>query len=105
CAASEPDLFILYMGNNEAIGFYAPEPDQFNLTAHPRLIRFVQWFKSTKLAQLLGSVARSLRKEPPKRDKQDMEYFRKHALAADHPLREAIVGNFRRNLAEIIETT
>lgn len=104
CAEFDPDLFILYAGNNEAIGFYAPEPGRFNLTQHPRLIRFVQWLKGTRLAQLLANTTRALRKEPSKREKQDMEYFRRHALAVDDPLREAVVSNFRRNLDAIVET-
>lgn len=101
CAAHDPDLFIVFMGNNEAVGFYAPEPGRFNLTAYPRLIRFAQWLKSTKSAQLFDSIIQGRRKESSAREKQDMEFFRKHLLAADHRLREAVLSNFRRNFDDI----
>jgi hypothetical protein len=91
------------MGNNEAVGFYAPEPGQFNLTAHPRLIRLVQWLKSTKLAQLFVNASRALRKQSPKREKQDMEFFRKRLLSAHDPLRRTVIENFRANLSEILQ--
>lgn len=101
CARQEPDLFIIYAGNNEAVGFYAPEPGRFNLTAYPRLIRIVQWLKSTKLAQLFVNAGRALRPKPPQREKQDMEFFRNRRFAEDDPLRQAVVRNFQSNLREI----
>jgi tetratricopeptide (TPR) repeat protein len=104
CAGHEPDLFIIYLGNNEAVGFFAPEPGQFNLTPHPRLIRLVQWLKSTKLAQVFVDIERRLQKETPKRDQQDMDFFRKRLLSADDPLRQAVIGNFQANLSEIVQT-
>jgi tetratricopeptide (TPR) repeat protein len=103
CARYDPDLFIIYMGNNEAVGSYAPEPTGFNLTAHPHLIRFVQWLKSTKLAQLFVNVARAVSKTPPVREKQDMEFFRQRRFSADHPLRQAVIDNFRSNLRDIVD--
>jgi tetratricopeptide (TPR) repeat protein len=101
CARHEPDLFLVYMGNNEVVGLYAPDPGKFNLTAHLRLIRGVQWFRSTRLGQLLTSVVRHPSEAKP--EKQDMEYFRNHRLAADDPLRMAIAENFQANLRDIVQ--
>ena len=47
CAEHEPDLFVIYAGNNEMTGLYAPEPGELNLTAHPRLLRLVTRVKMT----------------------------------------------------------
>lgn len=100
CARHEPDLFLIYLGNNEAIGLYAPEPQGFHAAAHLRLLRAVQWLRATRLAQLLEAPARLLAKPPP-RPEQDMDFFRRHALPADHPRRAAVYANFRANLADI----
>ena len=31
CATRDPDLFIVYMGNNEAVGFASPGPESVGL--------------------------------------------------------------------------
>jgi len=100
CAGHQPDLFIVYMGNNEAIGLYSPEPDSRNITSNLSLLRTMQRFKATRLYQCLASGTRKLRKNP-ERKTQDMEFFRKHRFAADDPRRNTIYRNFRANLEDI----
>jgi len=100
CAALSPDLFLVYMGNNELIGLHAPSHEELNLTPHLRLLRLGQAIKSTRLAQLTQAL---LRKLAPKREPkpQDMEFIRRQRLALDDPLRDAVYANFRANLSEI----
>lgn len=100
CATHDPDLFLVYMGNNEAIGRYAPEPDSKNLRSNLRLLRTEQRIKTTRLYQWLESIVRKIRVKPEKKT-QDMEFFRKHRLAADDPQRKSIYKNFRANLQEL----
>ena len=95
CAEHDPDLLIVYMGNNEVTGLYAPEPGSPNLVAHPRLLRLITWAKTTRTAQLFGSPGRGA--EAP----QDMPFFRARRIAADDPRRLAILDNFRANLRDI----
>src|SRR5262249_23624577 len=45
CAEQSPDLFIVYLGNNEAIGLHAPDPNSFSFTPYLRLLRAGQWIK------------------------------------------------------------
>jgi tetratricopeptide (TPR) repeat protein len=100
CARYEPDLFVVYMGNNEAIGVYAPEPEGFNLSAHLGLLRAAVWVRGTRVVQGIESLGRALLK-PGARREQDMAYFRQHRLRADDPRREGIYRNFQANLRDI----
>ena len=100
CLEHEPDLFILYMGNNEVEGLYAPVPGRFNLTPYLKVLRFRQWLKSTRLAQVLDSLARRGR---AKVRIHDMNYFRQRRLALDDPQRQAVYENFRENLNDICD--
>lgn len=103
CAEYEPDLFIIYMGNNEVVGLHAPEPDKRTCISFLRLLRGIQWLKTTRTGQLADSAYRSgcKKKEKP----QDMDFFRDHRLASDDPRRQAVRNNFQANLNDILETT
>ena len=103
CAAHEPDLFIAYMGHNEAVGLYAPEPGAPNFAAHLGLLRTIQRAKMTRLAQLLKSAAAHLASPPPEVT-QDMPFYRRKRMAADDPRRAAVRENFRENLRAIGQT-
>lgn len=102
CARYEPDLFVVYLGNNEAIGVYSPDPEGFNLGAHLWLLRAAQALRSLRLVQAIESLGRALRKPGP-RPEQDMAYFRRHRLRADDPRRECIYRNFQANLLDICQ--
>ena len=84
CAARDPDLFIFYMGNNEAVGFSAPGPESLGLAENLSLIRASLWLNTTRTGQLLSRLLRGkaagAAKEP-----QDAEFFRRHFIAADDP--------------------
>ena len=98
CARHQPDLFVVYMGNNEAVGLHAPGPETTFLDRHQVLIRLMQAARSSKVGQLLVSFGRSSR--PPA---QDMDFFRAHRMRADDPRRESLYENFQANLEDICE--
>jgi tetratricopeptide (TPR) repeat protein len=102
CAALAPDLFIVYLGNNELIGLHAPTPTGFNFAEHPWLLRLGEALKATRLAQLTRSLRRRLGPNPPQ-VMQDMEYLRRQRLAFDAPRRQAAYKNFQANLDDICE--
>lgn len=101
CARYEPDLFLIYMGNNEIIGLYSPEPGRFNFSKWPTLIQVRQWARRMRVGQLLMSAA--IHFGPKTKPTQDMEYFRRVRLAADDPDREPVHENFERNLNAICD--
>ncbi|MCX6903236.1 MAG: tetratricopeptide repeat protein, partial [Verrucomicrobia bacterium] len=105
CARHSPDLFLIYMGNNETVGLHSPEPRGFNITPYRRLILVSQWARATRLAQWVERTVLAVRKGAAKRPEQDMEYFREHGLLAAAPRRAPIYDNFRANLEDIAQAT
>jgi tetratricopeptide (TPR) repeat protein len=102
CAKLSPDLFLVYMGNNELIGLHAPSPEEINFTAHLWLLRWGQRVRSTRVAQLVEGGMRRWSGSPEK-TAQDMDYLRRQRLAFDDPRRDAVYANFHANLADLCD--
>jgi tetratricopeptide (TPR) repeat protein len=100
CAELSPDLFLIYMGNNELIGLHAPSPEEFRLSSNIRWLRFKLALHRLKLMQFGGSMLARLGKEGS-RPKQDMEFFRRQRLAFDDSRREPVYRNYEINLRDI----
>ena len=56
CAAHQPDLFVVYMGNNEVVGPFGPATVFQQWSPNRKLIRATAWLKSTRVGQLLGDT-------------------------------------------------
>jgi hypothetical protein len=89
CAGLAPDLFVIYMGNNELNGLYGPKTPVTFFGKHPALIPAFHRLKQTRTVQLLRRVlkanpeaARTKRKPPT------AEFFREHRTALDDPERD-----------------
>ena len=102
CAQLSPDLYIVYMGNNEVIGLHSPSPGEVNFTPYLRLLRLGHAIKATRLAQFTQAMLRRLRPTQPI-DKKDMNYLRTQRLAFDDSSRDAVYDNFRANLEDIVQ--
>jgi len=102
CADLDPDLFLVYMGNNELVGLHAPGPDSQGLTEHLTLLRLIQWVRSSRTGQLIAPVTQFLAPKQPKGD-QDMDFFREHRLREADPGRLAVYQNFRSNLEDLLD--
>jgi tetratricopeptide (TPR) repeat protein len=105
CAPLEPDLFIIYMGNNEVVGPFGPgtilDPYSGSLAA----IRAGLWVKSTRLGQAFRDLAGRLAPRPEAPDEwKGMQMWREGRVAADDPRLEAVYSHFRRNLEDICRT-
>ncbi|HTD86301.1 MAG TPA: hypothetical protein VK850_06960, partial [Candidatus Binatia bacterium] len=96
CARLKPEVFIVYMGNNEVIGLHGPEPGCSRLSQWLPLMRAADFLKGTRLGQLVRRSAGSSQKTD-----QDMDFFRKHRLAPDDWRREAVLQNFAADLRDI----
>lgn len=103
CAQQQPDLFVIYAGNNEVVGLHAPEPGRRGLTGRRWLLRLLQAARSSRLGQGLTALTSRWQPNQPDEAGQDQEFFRRHRLAADDPGRQAVYDNFRANLAEILD--
>lgn len=100
CAKYGADAILVYLGNNEEVGLYAPEPDKFNIVKYPFLIELKHLASQTKISQLLESLMMKIGK-PGNPPVQDFEYFKKHRIAFNDSLRIATIKNFESNLRKI----
>lgn len=101
CARHEPDLFIVYMGNNELMGAYGvgATPERFSFGLSRTVIRTALWARATKLGQLLDRWLgpRGWQKPPL----QDEAFFRAHWVNATDRRRVLVQNNFRANLDDL----
>ncbi|MBN1359220.1 MAG: tetratricopeptide repeat protein [Sedimentisphaerales bacterium] len=101
CARLQPDLFVVYMGNNEVIGQYGPTTF---LGRHPGLIGVLHRMMATRVAQCLRvAVARVASGAEKAGSSETMESFRRNRVALDDSRREATYRNYRRNLTRICD--
>lgn len=105
CAAFEPDLFIVYMGNNEVIGPFGPAAAFSRHLRHIELIRATLCVKSTRVGQLMGDALAGLgSREKPEREWRGMEMFVAGRVAADDLRLATVYSHFRTNLGDIAAT-
>ena len=104
CAAREPDLFVLYMGNNEVVGPFGPGTVFQQWSPSLPLIRASLWVKSTRTGQLFGNVVSSFRRDHGAPGKwRGMEMFLNNPVTADDPRMIAVYDNYRQNLTDICD--
>jgi tetratricopeptide (TPR) repeat protein len=102
CAGCKPDLFIVYLGNNELIGPFGPQTvfDRYSPDLH--LIRFALWIRSTRIGQTLDDLIRSTRSaERPPAEWGGMEMFLSSRLRASDPRLPVANSHFEQNLMDI----
>jgi len=102
CAALKPDLVVIYVGNNEACGLYAPTTRAALLGRHPTWIPLVHFVKQARTGQLIRRIfGDSPDVSGVSREVQAPAFFAKHLTAADGSDRGAVYRNFRDNLRRI----
>lgn len=102
CARHEPDLLIVYLGNNEVIGPFGAGTVFGGFLPNRFAIRSGLMLKSTALGQLIESIVRSI---GGKRDRfgewKGMEMFLGNRLPADDVRLQRIYDSLRGNLEDI----
>jgi len=106
CARHQPDLFIVWMGNNEVVGPYGPPTLPEPLYSSRRFINAcITAKKETRLGQLLKNISESLRAQGrPEKKWQGMESFLTSRITADDPKLPVCYRHFRDNLNDIVGT-
>ncbi len=99
-AGLQPDLFVVYMGNNEVVGPYGPSDVFGGYAPSVRIIRASLWLKSTRTGQLAGRIFAALSSRGSQVWK-GMESFASAGVLADDPRLAATCENFAVNLAAI----
>ena len=104
CAALQPDLFIVYAGNNEVVGPYGPGTAFSGFVPNLGFIRAAVWLNGTRTGQLLSAAARRVGGAGGQlAEWRGMEMFLDHAVAAGDPRMNAVYAHFARNLAGICD--
>jgi tetratricopeptide (TPR) repeat protein len=102
CAEHQPDLFVVYMGNNEVIGPYGPGTVFQSWSPGLGLIRANIWLRSTRIGQLLGDWSSRFRRDAAAPDRwEGLAMFKDNPVPADDPRMPAVYANFRQNLGDI----
>ena len=103
CARLEPDLFIVYAGNNEVIGPFGPSGVFTPFLGSEAAVRTAVWLKGTRTGQLFSAAARAGAGETggAGADWGGMQMFLKQQIAADDPRLAAVREHFRENLRAI----
>ncbi|HEU5079726.1 MAG TPA: tetratricopeptide repeat protein [Opitutaceae bacterium] len=105
CAELQPDLFIVYEGNNEVIGPFGPATVFTPVLRRPGAIRAAIFLRGLRVGQLVSRLARGANPEQQSLNEWGgMQMFLKHEIAADDPRLETTEALFRDNLRAIVES-
>jgi hypothetical protein len=102
CARHQPDLFIVYMGNNEVVGPYGAGTVFAPLSGSLSFIHFDVALKASRAGQLLVNLLGplSLKKNTPQ-IWRGLEMFLEKQIQAEDPRLKIVYQYFRRNLEDI----
>ncbi len=102
CARYDPDLFIVYLGNNEVVGPYGPGTVFTERAAGLPLIQLNKRCKATRLGQLVTAASAKL---APRDDQpiqwEGMAMFLDRQVRANDPALQRVYRQFRANLKGI----
>lgn len=102
-AELSPDLFVVYMGNNEVIGPYGPGSAYLSTMRPLWAFRLGVLVRATRTGQLMASTmakVAALKKPPP--EWGGMAMFVNNAVRGDDPRLPAVYRNFEANLRDIV---
>ncbi|MEM7391694.1 MAG: tetratricopeptide repeat protein, partial [Verrucomicrobiota bacterium] len=103
CAAYEPDLFVVYMGNNEVAGPFGAGTVFNQRVPGRQKVALSLAAQSTRTGQLMGNLMAGLRKNSAPSEWLGMEMFLEHRVAADDPRMKKVYESFEANLKGIVK--
>jgi len=105
CARHEPDLFIVYLGNNEVVGPYGAGTVFAGMTEHLALIRAGIALKATRTGQLLNAATTALRSDKDAmRSWGGMEMFLDKQVRLTDDAMQTVYSHFEANIEDIRDT-
>jgi tetratricopeptide (TPR) repeat protein len=103
CARLKPDLFVIYMGNNEVVGPYGAGTIFSSLSKSMFLIRFNVAMKATRVGQLMSRLADITSRAGTKPETWGgLEMFLGKQIRQDDEKMPYVYSHFSRNLEDII---
>jgi len=102
CAKYDPDLFIVYMGNNEVVGPFGPGTVLTTTLPTLPMIRANIAVKSTRTGQLFETLMGAVSSHgQTSKEWQGMAMFLDKQVRPDSPALPAVYSHFERNLQDI----
>jgi len=98
-----PDLFIIYMGNNEVVGPYGPGCSYLSTMPPLPVIRLSIWLESTRTGQLLNSLIGKFSHRVATKEWRGMSMFVDSAVRGDDTRLNTVYANFKINLLDTIQ--
>lgn len=99
----EPDLLVVYMGNNEVVGPFGPGSVLAGRTYPRWLVRTSLWIGATRIGQLVRRTIDAVRAAGrPVQEWRGMEMFARNAVEAHDPRLANVYANFEGNLADML---
>jgi tetratricopeptide (TPR) repeat protein len=102
CAKYEPDLFIVYLGNNEVVGPFGPKTVLAPISRSLLAIRANIKLKSTRSGQLIDRIVTaitSLRKKP--KQGLELEMYLDKQIRPNDPAMQYVYSHYEQNLKDI----
>ena len=98
-----PDLFVVYLGNNEVVGPYGPGCAYLSEMPPVWIIRLSVSVRSTRTGQLIAAALDLLTRRTARSGEWGgMAMFAESAVSGDDPRLEAVYRNFETNLRDIV---
>ncbi len=102
CLSCQPDLLIVYLGNNEVVGPFGAGTVFSGFTDRLALIRLQIALKSTRLGQLITRLAEATGAGRARKEWGGLQMFMDHQVAFDDRRMAAVYSHFRQNLNDIV---
>jgi tetratricopeptide (TPR) repeat protein len=103
-AELEPDLFVIYMGNNEVVGPFGPGSVNRSTQFPLPLIRASIWTAQTRIGQLAARILRGISGRAAQETQwHGMTTFIDKTVRGDEPRLEKVYSDFQANLRAILE--
>lgn len=105
CADYDPDLFVVYMGNNEVVGPFGAGTVFNRQTPGRGTIALSLATKSSRTGQLIRNAMEGFGEKSARQvEWLGMEMFLKHRVSASDPRLRKVYSHFEANLHDIVET-
>jgi tetratricopeptide (TPR) repeat protein len=100
-ADHQPDVFLVYMGNNEVIGPFGAGTVATGFTRDRKVIRLLVTMRSMRIGQAIEAAMRAAGAGNRAQRWQQIAMFINHHVAADDPKLQGVYDHFRANLVDI----
>ena len=101
CARLDPDVFVVYLGNNEVVGPFGVGTVFAPLLKSMSVIRTSLALRSLRTGQFVADLASSGTEAARFREWRGLEMFKDKLVAADAPELQTVYDHYRQNLVDI----